>query len=164
MTATACRDVLDRIEPIAAGDLAPDDGVRAHLESCTRCAAALASARRVEQALLTLAVPSPPVRFTPTVLARVRRERWRSEQNLDRLFNVAVAFALLLIAGGMYALLNVSGVVSGGRLVWTVLASFSSEAIDHVAPALATYVAAAGLLASALGMWWWADRSLNLQG
>ena len=40
-----CVDVLDLVEPIAAGDLLPDERVREHLHSCPRCAGALASAQ-----------------------------------------------------------------------------------------------------------------------
>jgi anti-sigma factor RsiW len=45
-------EVLDAIEPIAAGELTPDDRVAAHLSSCPRCAAALEDARRLERILL----------------------------------------------------------------------------------------------------------------
>jgi anti-sigma factor RsiW len=164
MNAMTCRDVLDQVEGIAAGDLEAGDSLRAHLESCPRCAAALASARRLEQALSGLEVPAVPARFTSTVIARIRSERWQSDQNLDRLFNLAVAAALLLVVGGLYGLLNLSGVIAGARLAWSILASFGSQSADHLVPALGTYVAAAGLLASALAMWWWADRTLNLEG
>ena len=44
----SCSDVLELIEPIAAGDLRADEAVRAHLQSCVTCAAALASAQRLE--------------------------------------------------------------------------------------------------------------------
>ena len=37
-----CADVLDLVEPIAAGDLLPDERVREHLHSCSACAGALA--------------------------------------------------------------------------------------------------------------------------
>jgi hypothetical protein len=35
-------------------------------------------------------------------------------------------------------------------------------AAHSAAPSLNTYIAAAALLASALGMWWWADHTLSL--
>jgi hypothetical protein len=157
-----CRDVLDLVEPIAAGDQDVEPSVRAHVESCPRCASALASARRIELALAADEPLEAPVRFTPTVLARIRRERWRTEQNVDRLFNVAVAAALILVAVGVLALLNLSGVMAAGRVGWSVLTTITGEAVAHAAPFVATYVAAAGLLASALGMWWWAERRLSV--
>jgi hypothetical protein len=35
-------------------------------------------------------------------------------------------------------------------------------AARSAAPSLDTYLAGAALLISALGMWWWADRSLSM--
>jgi len=40
-----CDEILELIEPIAAGDLAPDGRMSAHLASCAGCAAALESSR-----------------------------------------------------------------------------------------------------------------------
>jgi hypothetical protein len=34
--------------------------------------------------------------------------------------------------------------------------------LNAAAPVLVTYVSAAGLLMSALVMWWWAERSISL--
>src|SRR5215212_7843703 len=102
-----CSEVLELIEPIAAGDLLPDGRVRDHLESCPRCAGALASARRVEALLKGMEFPTPPAAFVQAVLQRIRRDRWQSEQNVDRLFNVAIVAAIVLIAAGVFAMLNV---------------------------------------------------------
>ena len=38
-----------------------------------------------------------PAAFASMVVARVRNERWRSEQHVDRVFNVEIAVAVLLI-------------------------------------------------------------------
>jgi hypothetical protein len=78
------------------------------------------------------------------------------------LFNVAIAFALVVVAGGIAALMNLSGVLSGAAMLWDTLAIAGQTAVRHVAPALVTYVAAGGLLLTALGMWWWAERRLSL--
>src|SRR2546423_1589880 len=64
-----CDEVLDAIEPIAAGELTPDGRVAAHLTTCPNCAAALTSARRVEQMLQERAVPRP----APQVRLRIDR-------------------------------------------------------------------------------------------
>jgi anti-sigma factor RsiW len=157
-----CRDLRDLIEPIAAGDVEPDAAARAHLESCPRCAAALAAARRIEAVLATTEKPSAPAHFTPVVLARIRRERWQSEQHVDRLFNVAIAAAIVLVVGGAAALFNLSGVLAGAAFVWSVLSAATSQGVAQAAPLAGTYVAAACLLVSALGMWWWAERRLSL--
>jgi anti-sigma factor RsiW len=157
----SCSDVLDLVEPIAAGDLRPDDAVRAHLQSCVTCAAALASAGRLETALKGMEIPPAPTAFTGMVLQRIRRARWQSEQNVDRLFNLAIAAAVLLMAGGVAALLNVDGLMAMTASVLSLVKEGTRTTLQQAAPAMATYVAAAGLLASALGMWWWAERRLT---
>jgi len=157
-----CRDLLESIEAIAAGELLPDEATRAHIESCPRCAAELASARRIEALLQArVADPAPP-RFTTAVLQRVRRERWRTEQNVDRLFNVAIAVALVLVAAGVLALLNLGGLLSVAATAWDVATGAAVLAARSAAPSFETYLAGAALLISALGMWWWADRSLSM--
>jgi hypothetical protein len=157
-----CRDVLPLVEAIAAGDLDVAPDVRAHLESCPSCAAALASAHRIEAALQQWMQPDAPPRFAGAVISRVRSERWSSEQRVDRIFNVAIAAAALLIAASVAALTNVGAVLNVAESVWTVAARASSEFAREAAPAAATYVSAAGLLMTTLLMWWWADRRMSL--
>ena len=157
-----CTDALNLVEAIAAGDLEVDARLRSHFETCPRCAAALASARRVEASLRTRPVLQPPARFTETVLSRIRSERWQTEERVDRIFNVAIVVAVLLVVGSIFAMTNVGGVLSAAGSVWGLLASASGHAVDAAAPTFLTYVAAAGLLMSALGMWWWADRRVSL--
>ena len=156
-----CADVLDLVEPIAAGDLLPDERVREHLHSCPACAGALASARRVEALLKGMEFPVAPPAFARQVLQRIRGDRWRSEQNVDRLFNVAIVTAVILIVGGLLALLNVGTVISLTGSIWALLKEGSRETVRTAAPTVLTYVAAAGLLASALGMWAWAERRMQ---
>jgi len=156
-----CADVLDLVEPIAAGDLPPDERVREHLHSCPACAGALASAQRLETLLKAMEFPAAPAAFVSQVLQRIRRDRWRSEQNVDRLFNVAIVAAVILIAGGLLALLNVGTVMSLIGSVWTLVKEGSRETVRTAAPTVVTYVAAVGLLASALGMWAWAERRMQ---
>jgi anti-sigma factor RsiW len=157
-----CKDLTEFIEPIAAGDVEPDAAMRGHLETCPPCAAALASARRLEAALAGPEAPAAPARFTSLVLQRVRRERWRLEQNVDRLFNVAIVAALLIVVGGLLALMNLSGVVAGTSEAWTLLSTASAEVARQAVPSVNTYAAAGGLLATALGMWWWAERRTRI--
>jgi anti-sigma factor RsiW len=155
-----CRDVLELIEPIVAGDLSPDDEVRAHLESCVGCAAALASAQRLESALKGMEFPPAPAGFATMVLRRIRSDRWQAEQRVDQLFNLAIVAAVLLMAGAVVAMLNVETVLalSGSALV--LLREGVRTSVRDAAPQVSTYIAAAGLLASALAMWWWAERRL----
>jgi predicted anti-sigma-YlaC factor YlaD len=156
-----CADVLDLVEPIAAGDLLPDDRVREHLHSCPGCAGALASARRLEGLLKGMEFAVAPAAFATQVLQRIHSDRWRSEQNVDRLFNVAIVAAVILIAGGLLALLNVGTVISLTGSIWALLKEGSRETVRTAAPTVLTYVAAAGLLASALAMWAWAERRMQ---
>lgn len=156
----SCSDVLDLIEPIAAGDLRAEEEVRAHLQSCVTCASALASAQRLEAALKAMEIPPAPATFAATMMHRIRRDRWQAEQNVDRLFNVAIVAAVLLMVGGIAAMLNVQGLLSIAGSALVLLRESMRTGVQQAAPTLATYIAAAGLLASALGMWWWAERRL----
>jgi anti-sigma factor RsiW len=156
-----CEDILDLVEPIAAGDVRLDDDARAHIESCPGCAGALASARALEAALLAVAVPPTPATFTAGVLQHIRRERWRSEQHVDRLFNLAIAAAVILVAGGIAAMLNVDAVFSLSASAWVLIKDGAHDAVRQAVPMIATYIAAGGLLVSALVMWWWAERRLQ---
>jgi anti-sigma factor RsiW len=157
-----CAGALQLVEAIAARDLEVDEDLRAHFETCPRCASALASARRIEAALELRPKPQAPADFTQAVLGRIRRERWRSEEQVDRLFNVAIVVAVLLVAGSIAALTNVDAVLAGAGSVWGLLASIGGQALETAAPTIVTYIAAAGLLMSVLGMWWWAERRLSL--
>lgn len=157
-----CKDVLERVEATAAGDLDPDAASRAHLESCTRCAAALASARRLEALLAARPAPAAPPRFTASVIQRIRRERWRAEQQVDRLFNAAIAIAVVLVAGGVLAMLNLNTLLSFTAQGLALIREQGSDMARDSAPAFGSYVAAAGLLVSATAMWLWAERKLQL--
>jgi len=156
-----CKEVADLIEPIAAGEFDPSPEVRAHFESCPSCARMLATARRLEATLIAYRPPPVPDRFVATVLQRIRRERWRMEQNVDFLFNAAIVFALLIVAGGIFALMNISGLVAATSGVGSQLSEISAVIARQMAPVINTYIAAAGLLLTALLMWWWAERIPN---
>ena len=149
-----CSAVRDLVEPIAAGDVAVETVVRDHLETCPRCAAALASARRIDMLLAE--------RPAAAVMARIRRERWRTEQHVDRIFNLAIAAAIVLVTGGIVALFNVNGLLGAAAAAWQLMTAATKEGVSTAAPRLGTYIAAAAFMASALAMWWWAERRLSL--
>ena len=157
-----CDEALDAIEAIAADELTPDGRVAAHLASCPNCAAALVSARALEVMLRGRAAPKPSSQFTTRTLARVRRARWRSEQFLDVGFNVAIAAVVLAVIAGVWMLLNRSGLVAVSNdavdLFGTSLVAF----VRRVSPSLPLYAGATALLATALGIWWWAERDAAL--
>jgi anti-sigma factor RsiW len=157
-----CRDVLDRIEAVAAGDEPVTPEFRSHLEGCVACAAALAQARRIETMLAARPAPSAPARFSASVTSRIRQERWRSEQHVDRLFNVALLLGVLAIAGGLLALFNVNAMTAAFAGSLALLNRWSGEIVVQAAPRLPTYLGAAGFLATALFVWWWAERRLTL--
>ena len=157
-----CDDVLQIVEAIAAGDVEVDSVLRAHFETCPRCASTLASARRLETMLAARPKPKAPDGFTQAVLARIRQEQWQSEERVDRVFNVAIVIALLLVVGSVLALTNVDAALGAAGAVWGMVASASGQAVSAAAPVVLTYVAAIGLLMSALVMWWWADRRVSL--
>jgi anti-sigma factor RsiW len=156
-----CTHALELVEPIAAGELDVDAAARAHFESCPACASALATARRIEAVLAVRPAPPAPDRFEGMVLQRISRERWRAEVQVDRLFNVAVAVSIMLVVGGLAALMNLQGVLAAVGGMWEVVSASGTEALRNAVPTLSTYVAAAGLLLSALAMWWWADSRVR---
>jgi hypothetical protein len=156
-----CREALDLVEPLASGNEPISDGARGHFETCPRCASALASARRLEAMLRSVQVARAPETFTASVLQRVRRERWQSEQNVDRLFNVAIVVTVIVIVGAVAAMLNLGTLFAVTESAWALMKDGTRTAMRNAAPTLTTYVAAVGLLASALGMWWWAERKLQ---
>jgi len=157
-----CDEALDAVEPIAAGDLTPDGRIAEHLSSCPNCAAALVRARQLERVLQRRGVPQPPPQFTARTMARVRRARWRSDQFLDVGFNVAIILVVLAVFGGVWMLLNRSGLAAVSSDAADLFGSALVMLVRRVAPSLPLYAGAAALLASALGIWWWAERGAAL--
>jgi anti-sigma factor RsiW len=157
-----CDETLDAIEAIAAGELKADGRVAAHLAACRHCAAALESARRLDKLLAARPVPRPPQQFTVRTMTRIRRARWRSDQFLDAGFNVAIALIVLGVIGAGWLLLDRSGLtVVSGDLV-ALIESGGVALAQRVAPSVPVYAAAAALVATALGIWWWAERESAL--
>ena len=154
-----CRDVQDVIESLAADESAAAPDVRDHLTTCVRCAASLALARRIEAVLRPREAPRAPVRFTAAVLGRVRRDRWRAEQRVDRAFNVTIAAAALMLVVGVVMLLNLSGVMAVTSEASRLVAGGFRIAVDRIAPALPAYLMGTVLLVTAVWVWWWAQRT-----
>ena len=157
-----CRDVLDRIEAVASGDEPATPEFRSHLEGCLACAGALAEARRIEAVLAARPAPPAPARFSAAVNRHIRQERWRSEQHVDRMFNLALALGVLTIGVGALALFNLDAMAAAFTASIALLNRLSVEMALRAAPAWPTYLGAAGLLATALFVWWWAEQRLSL--
>jgi len=156
-----CDEALDAVEAVAAGEVAPDGRLADHYATCPNCSTALASARDLERLLQLRPSPKPSAQFTTRTMARVRRARWKSEQVLDVGFNVAIAVVVLAVVVGVWMLVDRSG-----------LSAVSSDAVDmfgrglvalaqRIAPSVPVYAGAMALLATALGIWWWAERGAS---
>jgi anti-sigma factor RsiW len=157
-----CDEALDAIEAIAGEELTPDGRVAAHLASCPNCAAALVSARALEQMLRRRAAPAAPPQFTSRTMARVRRARWRNDQFLDAGFNVAVGLVVLTVVAGVWLLLNRSGLVAVSNEAVDLMGSGLVTFFRRVTPSLPLYAGATAVLATALGIWWWAEKDAAL--
>ena len=154
-----CDEVLELIEPIAAGDIAADERVASHLASCANCSTTLAEARRLEQLLRGRAVLKAPPQFTSRVIGRIRRDRWRREQFLDAGFNTIVGLVALTLIVALWVVLSWSGVGMVGREAWNMFNSVAVSAVwQSIAPSFPLYFAAVALVLTALGVWWWAER------
>jgi hypothetical protein len=102
--------------------------------------------------------PSAPADFTAAVMSRVRRERWKSERYWDLAFNTAVVAGLVLVVGGIFGLVYMSGLAAVGRDAALLFAASLQTTADQLAPQLPVYLGGLLLTASALGLWWWAEN------
>jgi anti-sigma factor RsiW len=155
-----CREVLDLVESVAAGDAPADAAFREHVETCVTCAAALASARAIEAALAARSAPAAPVRFEAAVAARIRHEQWRAEEQVDRAFNVAVGIGVLAIVGGALALFNLASVTAAIASAAGALAAAASQPVASSAqqgPPLWYYGLGCALLGTSVLVWRWAE-------
>ena len=157
-----CDEVLDVLEAIAAGEVAPQGRVAEHLASCRNCAAALAAARRLEQMLHARPVPRAPQQFTARIMARVRRARWRREQFVDAGFNIALGLVGLGVVASVLLLLYRGGLTAASPEAVGLIQNGVLSLLRRVAPSLPLYGAAAAVVLSALAIWWWAERDATL--
>jgi len=158
----SCTELNALIEAIAAGEIEPDPGARAHLATCIACARALALARHIDALLAAQPAPDASPGFTPALMARLRRDRWRSEQYLDLGFNVAVALAIVAGVGGLWLVLSATGLVGVSTDLTRVLLASTASLVASIAPALPIYTLAAGVFVSGVAIWWWAEHGLEI--
>ena len=157
-----CDEALDTVEAIAAGEVLPDGRVASHLATCPNCALALTRARQLEASLRRRPVPAPPAQFTSRTLTRIRRARWRTDQFLDVGFNVALGAIAVAVLGGVWMLMHRSGLAAVSGDAVNVFGTGFVSLARRVVPSLPLYAGAAAVLASALGIWWWAERDATL--
>lgn len=157
-----CDEALDAVESVAAGGGAPDGRLAEHYASCPNCAAALGSARELERLLRERPTPRPASNFTARTMTRVRRARWRSDQFLDVGFNVAVGVIVVSLVATVWMVLNRSGLAAVSNDAVGVFGGGLVTLVRRVAPSLPLYAGATALLATALGIWWWAERDAAL--
>ena len=157
-----CDEALDAVEAIAEGELTPEGRIAAHLETCPNCAAALASARALDGMLRRRPLPAPPANFTARTMARVRRAKWRNDQYVDLAFNIVIGVVVLATIGGAWLVLVRSGFVAVGGGAFELIGTAFVTVAHRAGPALRIYGGAAALLATALMIWWWAERDSGI--
>ncbi len=152
-----CARLADAIDAIAAGEVTPDPAEAAHLLGCASCRSALEQARQLEQLLRARTPPVPPPGFTSRTMQAVRKAGWRREQIVDWVFNAALIAAALLVAVGLWAAVQHSGLSSLSRDAFGIFTGGATTFAQKVTPTLPLYAGATGLLVVALGLWWWAS-------
>jgi predicted anti-sigma-YlaC factor YlaD len=153
-----CDEALNSVEAIAEGELTAEGRLADHYATCPNCAAALRRARELEQMLQLRPTPRPSPQFTTRTMARVRRARWRSDQVLDMGFNAAIAIVLIAVIVGGWMVLDRSGLVAVSNDAVGIFGRGLTTFVQRIAPSLSLYAGATVLLATALGLWWWAER------
>jgi len=157
-----CDEVAEVIDALAAGEVTPSADMSAHLSSCAACGESLQTARAIDGLLRSRSVPAPPAQFTSRVVNRIHRATWRREQIVDGIFNAAMIAAAMIVVSGVGIALGRSGVSLLSRDAVQMFDAGLRAAAQKVAPSLPLYAGAAGLIAVALGLWWWASDSAAL--
>jgi hypothetical protein len=153
-----CADAQDLIEAVAAGDVARDGELTLHLADCRTCTLAFESALHMERTLAALPAPPAPRGFAQDVAAAIRRERWRSDERVDRAFGATIAAAVVVVVVAFVSLLNLGSVA---RLMMVAVETVSTPPRQPPAWAggsLPAAVLTAALLTTSLGVWWWVER------
>jgi hypothetical protein len=112
--------------------------------------------------LRTRPVQQAPTQFTARTMATLRRRRWRSEQFLDVGFNVALGIVAIAVGAAIWMFAHRSGLASVSNDAVTVVSANVVSFAHRIAPSVPLYAGAAGLVATALGVWWWAERDATL--
>jgi hypothetical protein len=81
---------------------------------------------------------------------------------LDMGFNVGIAIVVIATMVVIWMVLNRSGLAAVSNDALGVFGRGLTTFAQRVAPSLPLYAGAAALLATALGIWWWAERDVRL--
>jgi Zn-finger nucleic acid-binding protein len=157
-----CDEFLDHVDAIAAGDFPLDARARAHLATCPGCTAAWNDAQEVERLLKARPAPQAPPQFTARIMGRIRGDRWRREQFIDTGFNVVMGIVVLAVIGALWMLFSQSGISSVTGDAVNLLNASARQVIGRAAPSLPLYLGAFAALATALGLWWWAEQKSEI--
>lgn len=159
-----CHEAQDLIEAIATGDAAPPAAFTAHVESCRDCAGALETARALERALAAQPQPAAPRDFTRGVVATIRRRRWEYDEQVDRVFNVAIVAGVALVVVAIVGLLNASALAQMLMAAGEALAELPRESPrwEDVGTARVAGIGMTVVLTAA-AVWWWAERRSDWQ-
>jgi hypothetical protein len=152
-----CEEFDELLEELAAGDEPLAGDAASHVSSCPDCARSLTLARSIDGLLGAQPVAAVRPELMAAILATVRRERWRSEQLLDLSFNVTVAAAVILLIGGVWLLIGLSGLGGVGSDAVVVLNEGVRLAFERIRPMLPVYALATVLLVATWGLWLWAE-------
>jgi hypothetical protein len=154
-----CDEALDAVERSAAGDLVADGRIADHLMTCPGCAAALEAPGVSNACSQQRSVPRVSPRFPDQHAGQgAASARWRSDQWLDAGFNLGIVAIVVAMGSALWMLFNRSGLAAVSNDAVGLFGSGLSTFASRVAPSLPLYGAAAAILATALGIWWWAER------
>jgi anti-sigma factor RsiW len=157
-----CDELDDLIEPLAAGELDVTAAMEAHLSTCEGCRTAYALAVSIERTLVSQPAPKVPDAFLMSVMSGVRRYRWRSERYLDFAFNLLIGLTVIVVAGGLFALLTVSGLAAVSADMVRVFLGGSSELTARAMPNAGLFTATLLVVVGGMGLWWWAEQGFEL--
>ena len=91
-------------------------------------------------------------------MSRIRRARWRNEQMIDWGFNAVMVASAVAVAVAIWIVASRSGFAFVGADARELMAASMRAVVQRVTPSLPLYGLATALLATALGIWWWAER------
>lgn len=159
-----CAEAQDLIEAVAGG-VTPGPELASHLADCRGCAGVLAVAVRIERELAGLPAPAAPPGFVQAVTARIRRQRWQQEEHVDRAFNVTMAIGVVIVVVAAVSLFNVASVAQMLLAAVDAVSAIPQESPQWAGPpSLPVTGLTAAVVATTIGIWWWAERRSDLQG